>query len=289
MKITNKKNLPKAFYNMINDNVYQPTEKSYSVTTILNPTQLNILHRRHFDKLEEDISGMTNLIFGSALHNEIKRHDKTEYSEFYLNHEIKNGYRLSGQIDLYDSKNFELIDYKTCSVWKIINQDFDDWYKQGAMYSWLLLKNGKIVEKVRFIAFIKDWSSAKAKYDKNYPKEPIYVYEFRINNFVLDTIEEFINKKFDEIIENEKIDDENLVQCSEKETWFTGNKFAVMQNGKSKALKLFDTNNEAAKYINEKKQSGLYIETRVGQHRRCDEYCPVKNFCSQYKNSKENI
>lgn len=289
MKITNRNNLPKAFYDMINDNIYQPTEKSYSVTTLLSPIQLNVLHRRHFDKIEEDISDMTNLIFGSALHNEIKRHDKTEYSEHYLNYEIKNGYRLSGQIDLYDEQNFELVDYKTCSSWKIINQDFDDWHKQGAMYSWLLLKHGKIVDKIRFIAFIKDWSSSKAKYDKNYPSQPIFVYESKMNNYELNKIEEFIYQKFDEIIENEKKNDNELTPCSDKETWFTGNKFAVMKKGNTKALKLFDTYDEASTYVSEKNTNGLYIDKRIGQHRRCEDFCPVKNFCSQYKNTKETV
>ena len=274
---------------MVKESNYKPKEKSFGVTTLLAPTQLSVLQRRHFDELSEDISDMTNLIFGTALHNEIKRYDKTEYSEFYLNYEIKDGYRLSGQIDLYDEKNFEIVDYKTAGSWKIMKQDFDDWFKQGAMYAWLLLKNGKIVEKCRFIAFIKDFSKSKSKYTKDYPKEPIYVYEFKITSSVLQDIEKYIYKKFDEIIGSENKKDHELVNCSNKETWYTGDKFAVMKQGSSRAQKIFDTNNEASNYISEKKQSGLYIEKRTGSHRRCDEFCPVRQFCSQYKNMKETI
>ena len=40
----------------------------------------------------------------------------------------------------------------TASVWKVINADFDDWYKQGMMYAWLMIKNGFHVEKVKFHA-----------------------------------------------------------------------------------------------------------------------------------------
>lgn len=289
MKITNNKNLPIAFYNMINETTRKPTPKSYGVTTLLAPTQLSVLQRRHFEKLSEDISDMTNLMFGTALHNEIKRYDKTKYSEFYLNHPIKDGYRLSGQIDLYDEEKFEVVDYKTCGSWKIMKGDFEDWFRQGAMYAWLLFKNGKIVEKCRFIAFIKDYSKAKSKFTKGYPEKPIYVYEFKITSSVLQTIEKFIYKKFDEIIQSENKKDHELVNCTDKDTWYTGDKYAVMKQGKSRAVKIFDTNIEASQYINEKKQSGLYINKRTGTHRRCDEFCPVRQFCSQYKNMKETI
>jgi len=289
MKITNNKNLPKVFYDMVKENQYSFTPKSFGVTTLLSPTQQSVLQRRHYEKLSEDISDMTNLIFGSALHNEIKRYDKTKYSEFYVNQKIKDGYRLSGQIDLYDEENFEVVDYKTCTSYKIIKKDFEDWYKQGAMYSWLLLKNNKIVEKVRFIAFIKDWSRAKAKFDKEYPKEPIYVYEFKITTQILQDIEKFIYNKFNEIIENEKKQDHELTPCTEKDTWFTGNKFAVQKQGASRALKVFDTYSEAATYKHNKKQNGLYINKRTGIHRRCEDFCPVRQFCSQYKNMKETI
>ena len=75
MKITNNKNLPKVFYDMVKENQYSFTPKSFGVTTLLSPTQQSVLQRRHYEKLSEDISDMTNLIFGSALHNEIKRYE----------------------------------------------------------------------------------------------------------------------------------------------------------------------------------------------------------------------
>ena len=216
MKITNRFNLPSGFVNLASEQ-RAVVPKVYSVTTIMGPTRKILLERRHHDEIETDVADMINLIFGTAVHHILEMHDKENMLEKRMNYEIRDGYMLSGQFDLYNKETATIEDYKTCKVWTINNDDFSSWKKQGLMYAWLARKHGLIVEHLRFHAIIKDWSAGNLKYKKNYPPHPIWTWEHHITTADILDIEVWIRKRFDEIIfyENQS----ELPMCSEEERW----------------------------------------------------------------------
>lgn len=103
MVITNKYNLPQSIVDLVSGDQREVDWNSYSVTEILNPTREIILNRRHNKEIEQDVSSTTNLIFGTAVHNLIEKHDKTGMAELSLKYDLLNK-TLKGRCDLYDEK-----------------------------------------------------------------------------------------------------------------------------------------------------------------------------------------
>lgn len=282
MKITNNANLPMPFVRMAEDN-YKSTARRYSITTLLKPTRSILLQRRHEDEIEQDCSDMVWALFGKAVHAVLENYGtgKAEFAEERLEYVLDNGYTVSGVIDLYDMQKAEVVDYKTASVWKAVYKDFDDWYKQGMGYAWLLRKNGFPCEKVTFYAILKDHSKRDAKTKADYPKSPVYKVEFDVTDNAIVEIDEFIRAKIEELRKYEKMDDLHLPLCTEEERWNDGDKYAVMKKGRKTALRVLNTMEEAEKW--KTNNGGDYIETRRGVDKRCIDYCQCCKKCDYWQ------
>ena len=278
MKITNKLGLPSGFVNIAKDQ-HEIKSKNYSVTTILNSTRQILLGRRFDDELEQDVSDMINVIFGTAIHHVLEMADKENATEERLTFEIQDGYVLSGQFDLYNEETATIEDYKSATVWKIKSQDFDDWKKQGLQYAWLAIKHGKIVEHLKFHGLIKDWKASGAKYDASYPPHQVFTWKHDITSKDLVEIEEFIRARFKEIIYYE--DKELLPLCTEQERWRDATVFAVMKKGRKSAMKLCSTLEEAKTYLT---NENISIDIRFGEDKKCEGYCGVRSHCDYWRN-----
>lgn len=304
MKITNKLNLPQPFVDAVTRE-YQYKDKQYSVTTILKDVREILLTRRHNDEIEQDVADMIWLIFGTAVHKvlEDSKEEETEFKEEHFVEEVENGYKLSGQADLYNAKEKMITDYKTCSIWKVIYNDWDDYRKQLLMYAWAFRKMGFEVEKGQIVAVIKDHSKTKAKIDSSYPQYPVYkkVFEFTDKDF--EEIEIFIKDKFKEIAKYENVPDDELPICSPENRFNEGNKYAVKKKTNKRALKVYDSLEEAEKHLSqleykvmdkktgeiEEIRNDYEIEIREGIDKKCSEgYCSCCNFCSYYKEKYMN-
>ena len=273
MIITNKNNLPSALVNLAED-VRTPVDKQYSTTTILKPTRIILLERRYFDEIEQDVSDMIWLIFGTAVHSVIEAHDKTGMAEMAMEQKIVGDYKLTGKLDLYNEETFSIEDYKTASVWKVKFGDFDDWKKQGLIYSWLIKKLGRYVKFIKFHAILKDWTARDKRLadlkGEFYPDHPVWTYIYEVSQNDILEIEDYILNRFDEIINSERLADDKLPLCTDAERWYTGDKYAVYKKGGVRALRVLDTEQEANDYMANK--GGDYIEKRKGENRRCQDY-----------------
>ncbi len=290
MKITNKLNLPKPFVDAVTRE-YEYKEKQYSVTTLLKDVREILLTRRHNDEIEQDVADMIWLILGTAVHKvlEDSQEEDTEFKEEHFVEEVENGYKLSGQADLYNAKEKMVTDYKTCSVWKVIHNDWEEYRKQLLMYAWAFKKMGFEVEKGQIVGIIKDHSKTKAKVDASYPQYPVCrkTFNFTEQDFV--EIEQFIKEKFQEIAKYEEIPDNELPVCSEEMRWNDGDKYAVKKKGNKRALRVYDTLEEAETHL--KQDEGLELEVRKGEDKKCLEYCSCCEFCNYWKENyggKEN-
>lgn len=284
MLITNKYNLPQAYVDAVKE-THPIIEKHYSVTGLLNPIRELILKRRHYDEIEQDVSNMVWLLFGTAVHKIIEDADKTGYAEYKLEQEIIDGYILTGICDLYNEELFSVEDHKTASVTKILKNDFDDWKKQGLSYAWMFRKLGKYVGRLRFHALLKDWSAKdyRNRGDKFYPPHPIWTWEYEVTEDDIIYIENYIKEKFNKIIEAEKLSDDELPICSMEERWNSGDKYRVIKAGQKKALKVTSDKNEAFILARE---NNADVEVIKGEDKKCKDYCLVCKFCKHWK---ENV
>ncbi len=281
MIITNKLGLPQPLVDMAqSDYKYAPNE--YRVTSLLKGIRETILERRHHSEIEQDVSDMIWLLFGTAVHNVLENHQEgdQEIKEARLKIPI-GGYILSGQFDLYNAETKTITDYKTCSIWKVIYGEYEDWRRQLLIYSYMLQSIGFPVEKAEIIALMKDHSKSQAKIKADYPKQPVRKITFRFSDDDFTEIENWLYAKFEEIAKAEKLPDDELPLCTPEERFNSGDKYAVMKKGRKTALRVLDSREDAENWM--ATNGGDYIETRRGEDKKCQDYCSACEFCNYYK------
>ena len=72
MIITNKLGLPQAFVEMAKSD-FTAEPKTYRVTSLLKGIRETILEKRHADEIEQDVSDMIWLLFGTAVHGILEK------------------------------------------------------------------------------------------------------------------------------------------------------------------------------------------------------------------------
>lgn len=293
MKITNKLNLPRPFVSAVESD-YEYKDKQYGVTSLLSDSlRETMLKRRYHHEIEQDVADMIWMIVGNGIHKVLEdaTEELHELKEEYLKIDILEDYKISGRADLYNEQLKKVTDYKTCSVWKVIYGDYEDWRKQTLIYCWMFRKLGFEANNGEIIAIMKDHSKAKAKFDSNYPQFPIQTISFNFTEKDFEDIEEFLINRFKEIKQLEKCNDEELPMCSLKDRFNSGNKYAVKKKANKTATKLHDTLEEAQNHLEnlEAQYPNIYeIETRLGEDKKCLEYCSVCEFCPYYRSKYDN-
>jgi hypothetical protein len=281
MKITNKLGLPQALVNMAKQE-YECEQNEYRVTSLLKGTRETILERRYQDKIEQDVSDMVWLLFGTAVHSVLEHHEigENEVKEHRIKVPVGN-YILSGQFDLYNAETKTITDYKTCSVWKIIYGDLQDWRRQLLIYAYMLKANGNEANTGEVVALMKDHSKSQAKRKADYPQLPVKKITFEFDEQDFADIEKWLDAKFTEIAKAELLPDGDLPLCTPEERFNSGDKFAVMKNGRKRAMRVLDSHEEAMEW--KENNGGDLIEVRPGDDKKCEDYCSVCEFCNYYR------
>ena len=281
MIIKNECGLPESFVRMAtSDYVYK--DKQYSATALIDPIRCTMLKRRHNNEIEEDVSNMIWMLFGTAIHSVLEHAGTSsdELAENKLVTEIKDGYKLSGVFDLYSGSEHRVKDYKSTSVYKVLKEDYSDWRKQLLMYAWLLRKIGFECDSGEIVAIMRDHQKSKAKFDKTYPQLPVKTIIFKFGAKDFTEIEKYIYDKFDEIIAAEKLPDDELPLCSLSDRFNDGFKYAVKKNGRKTALRVLDTKENAEQWLRD--NGGDFIEERPGVDKKCLDYCSCAPFCDYW-------
>ncbi len=281
MKITNTNNLPTPFVSAVSQEyTFEPNE--YRVTSLLKGVRETILERRHSDEIEQDVSDMLWLVLGSAVHGilENAQEKDCEIKEERLKVDI-NGYILSGQFDLYNGETETITDYKTASVWKIMFANYEDWQRQLLIYGYMLRKIGFNVKRGEIIAMLKDHNQRDSKYKEGYPKFPVERITFNFSDKDFEEIKDWLHKKFSDIEYCESLKDDELPICTMEERYNSGNKYAVMKKGRKTALRVLDSRESAEEWMGS--NGGDLIEERLGEDKKCVDYCKAAAFCSYAK------
>lgn len=282
MKITNNSGLPQPFVDMATrDYEYKPMR--YGVTSLLKPVRQILLQRRHDNEIEQDCADMIWALFGQAVHKVLEESANADelFKEEKLTATLDNGYTVSGVIDLYDLEKEIVSDYKTASIWKVIVGDYADWRRQGLAYAWLLKQAGLNCKKVIFYALLKDWSKSEQKRKADYPTLPVQPVTFEVTEEALAEIDAFLRNRIEELRNCEDLPDEELPLCPAEDRWNSGDKFAVMKNGRKTALRVCDSEEEAMDW--RERNGGDTIVKRPGVDKRCQDYCSCCQFCEFWK------
>lgn len=286
MKLTNKRGLPNAIYNAVqNDDYDGPSvldDGIFSVTSLLNPPHQRLLKRKFYNYLESDVEDKIWILFGKGVHSVMESGaDPGDVCEKRYEHVLDvlvNGevihVTISGAIDYYNSLLKKIQDYKTCSAYALTNDRILQGYMwQLNFYAYMLRQKGIEVKGVEDIFFVKDYSKRK----KNAPGA-VVVHEFELKSDVE------IEDKIKQLI----VDHYTLDQvCTPEERWAKESTKAVMKHGRKSAVKVFKdnpTDSEVMDFIMEQKGdlSKFYVEDRPGEDIRCESYCDCNNFCSYY-------
>lgn len=290
MKITNKHNVPATLFALASRNYYSKGKSDYSVTEIISPPQVQVLRRKHWEEMEQDVSDMLWSLLGSALHVVAERGQAEGHTTEERLHVEIDDVVLSGAIDLQHEEDGEVVitDYKFTSAWAL-RQDKFEWEAQQNIYAWLVWKaKGRPVKSVRICALIRDWSRREAGIKPEYPQAPIQVIELPL--WSLDRTEAYVRERIELHREAKVRGDwgEDLPPCTDEDRWIRETTYAVKKEGRKTAVRVLDNEADAKAMAAEVKG---FVEIRNGEAVRCTgNFCGVNQWCKQYqKELKETV
>lgn len=280
MKITNNFGLPETIVNALKRPTYTKGGANMSATELLSPPRMVQLRAANMDAIEMDARDMVWSLFGTAVHGVLEHGKGDDHIVEQRLHTEIDGWSVSGAIDLQtvNEGTIGIADYKTTGVWAVMNEK-KDWERQLNIYAWLVERvKQSPVSKLEIVAIIRDWKMRDAEIKKDYPDAPIKVipielwpYEQR-EAFVKDRIHLHAEAMFAAQTGGD------LPECNAEDMWEKPAVWAVKKPGGVRAKSLHYTEADAIKAAGE----DLEIEFRAGERTRCQNYCQVRDFCSQW-------
>lgn len=267
MKITNNNNLPQPLFDAICkvNAKYSKGDADYSTTQLIDSPRISQLRKQHWDEIEEDASDMIWRFFGSVGHEIIANMEHWNVLNEERMYVELDGKVISGCPDLFDGK--KITDYKITFSAKEVKSE---WEKQLNVYRYILYDNKWEPGELEVVAILRGAV-------RDAPKIAV----LPVRMWSIDYTEQYIRERIQRHTEAARI----LPDCTEEERWYTERKFAVMKRGNVKATKVFSLKVEANLYmkiLQEKEKKVIYIEERPGESKRCELYCNVSRFCTQY-------
>lgn len=277
MKLTNRHNIHPAIIAAI-DAAQKPRKgpRCIGVTTLIAPAQIHFLKEIHEANIIRDYSEMMAAFFGTALHAVIEGTRWGDH-EVELSTEI-DGWTVTGHVDLIEDGGETITDWKTQTVWKFMKAG-DEHEAQLNCYAWLARKAGYPIKRARTAGIIRDWQKREAASRSDYPAS--WYGELDIHLWPDQEVERFVRERLTMF---ESID--AAPECTDEERWTKPEGWAVKKPGAKRALRIVDDLDDALELAEWK---GAKIEHRPAEFRRCEAYCDVAAFCSQYANDERRI
>lgn len=291
MTITNRSGLPEALVKAVQNDPYNRGDCDYSVTGLLKPARMVALERIHKDDLEEDVADRIWALMGQLGHAVLERAGEGVVEKRLF--ATRNGVRISGQLDLLHMQDLDVdgietyeksTDYKFTTAWSCKGGPKEEWIQQTNLGLWLCQENGIRVKGLEIVAILRDWSKLDARRDWQYPQQQVKVFSLPV--WPMAKTLAFLDGR----IAEHEMAKQALPECSPEERWEKPTVYAVMKDGRKTAVKLHD-NEEQARLHAEQLGKGHAVTTRPGQSTRCEAYCSVAKWCSQFNSQqpKEQI
>ena len=276
----NRHKLPDPVAAVLTTDRYSKGASHCSVTELLQGPKIRILRK---DGIHEDVIDRLWSSLGTAWH---------QYAEQALqglpNYIVEERYYhtvldwvVSGQVDIQSPLNdgtWCIYDWKVTTESKIERGVAAEWEEQLNCYAYLINQTtGRTISKAQVIAVIRDH---KRNVFKPRQAGPVQIMDIRL--WPVEQQAEYINQrvKLHQQAEEAHVFGEKLPDCTEQEQWRMPDKFAVMKEGGTRAVKVFDTQEEASDRLVQIENG--WIEVRSGIARKCEgNYCGVALKCEQ--------
>jgi hypothetical protein len=281
--ITNKHGLPDALVRAVTNDPYNAGASDISVTALIDSPQVRTLRRKHDAAITVDASERMWALTGQALHHILERAETNELVEQRLFATV-DGWVLSGQFDRLHLGTKTLQDYKYCKTYKAKGDDA--WIRQLNILRWLLAQHGHEVERLQICAIFRDWSRNKARREPSYPQQEVQMIDVPV--WPLDETYEYIRER---IALHKAARTGTSVTCTDEERWYTGTKYALVKPGGKRALRVVEDTDPTVvgALIQEAKERGYLVDERLGEFRRCEDYCEVSAFCPQWQAMQQTL
>jgi len=275
MNLTNKLRLPEPIVRAIANDSYTKGDADISVTELLNPPQLRALRIANADLITEDASDRIWSLLGQSVHTIIERAGSAdnELSEVTLTTTYE-GWKIKGTFDHVSLADAALSDFKVTSAWKVRNGGVPfEWEAQTNIYRRMLQREKNLtINSIAIFAILRDWSKPEAARNPDYPQAQAVRLDVPL--WSADKTDAFITER---VLLHQAI---LPAPCSESDIWATPTRYAVVKKGQTRATKLFDHLVDAVDLA--ESIPGATIMQRPGVARRCQDYCPVSQFCPQW-------
>lgn len=286
IKLTNRLNLPNAFIKAIQNDPYDPDDggqkSDYTITGLLKPARMAQLSKEH--TIVEDAADRLFSLQGQIIHGILERSKEDLEAEgyivekrFYKTYTVDGReFVISAKVDVFDPMAARLSDYKYTSV-AAAKKGLKDEHKWQVNFQAELVRSaGFVVVQADATILMRDWSAERVY--AGYPSSPAMVHNVPL--LTTQEIDAFVVERI-RAHEAAKV---TLPQCSDEERWSRPT-FAVVKEGSAKAIRVFDSLNEANSFTAAKDQ--YQVKVRAGKSIRCMRYCPVRSVCSQAKEAME--
>ena len=283
MKFSNRHNLPAPLVRAIKNDTYPVLTGNglpvISVTSLLKPAQARALEKLHDAEIETDVSEHIYRLLGQSCHAVLeKAKGPGDISEKRYTTDF-DGWTISGQVDLIEDDG-TLSDLKVTSVYSFLLGEKIEWKQQISTYKWLAERNGVVIKKAQIVAILRDWQSSKAGPDEpDYPLAPSLTVP--IETLSTTEVEALLRERLALHVKAQV--DPSSAPCSPVERWERPEKYAVMQKGKKRALRLLLSYKEAGEFIKNTGLQNLEIDHRPAVNRRCESFCMAAPWCEQRK------
>jgi len=262
VKWTNKNKYPDYIVKLAQEGSHQPEEGIFGVTSLIGPPAIRRLRMTRWDDIETDVDDHLQALKGRAWH-EFLQTQIDGATELPLAADIE-GVRVRGVVDCYRDET--ITDHKTIGAYSFVFPH-PEWEQQLNVYAWLARKNGYPVGGLKIDAYLEGWSLYESYRNKDYPR----------TRFVTITKPLWSEEKQEEFIQARLRDHAVDRECTPEEKWRKADTWAVKKSGNKRALKVYDSPEEAKAHA--QNQKGLTVEFRPGSCKRCEEWCIARSVC----------
>ena len=268
----------------VENDSYSKGSSDYSVTELLKPPRATALEKLHKDKLSDDVEDRLWSLYGQIVHTILERANEADLVEkrFFADF---GGKTVSAQVDSLSLKDGILTDWKFTTSWsfKPGKPPKPDYVAQLNMQLELLRRNGLDAQSLRIVGLLRDWSIMEANRTDDYPKKGVAVQP--IEMWSRDRTTAFIEQRIamHEAARAAKSDDE-LPLCDKEDRWAKDDTWAVVKGDRAIRFGVCFSEQQAKEIHS--KNPGTQIQFRAGVSTKCELYCSVSDYCSQFKKSK---
>jgi len=254
-------------------------ENAISVTTLID-SPLRHYYSKNAD-IEVNATDELWKLTGSAMHQVLENSDSSNVKELRLKAEHK-GINIHGKCDVYDIENKSIEDYKFTGYSKYAKYPKLEHIRQLNILWWIWSQNNLPVERTKLHYIWRNLTPYQLG-TEGYPLSLVETYDVKQLPII-----DFIDKQLERhknVINNTA--QETDLECTLEERWGNEKYKVYKQSNNKKAIRVFDSYNEAENLLNvmqemNTQEDTYYIKKVTTDFVRCENYCEYKNICHLY-------